>query len=95
MVVSLIQIIIHLPDATSLKEKRSTVQSLTRRLQNKYRLTVAEVDLHESIGYAQIGAALVSNSKKHGDRVMQKVITFVEDEVPGSLYDVSTHTEVY
>jgi hypothetical protein len=95
MVVSLVQFIIHLPDATSLKEKRQTVQSLTRRLQNKYKVTAAEVDLQESIGYSQVGAALVSNSKKYGDQVVQKIIRFVEDEIPGQIYDISTHTEFY
>ncbi len=95
MVVSLVQFIIHMPDATSLKEKRQTVQSLTRRLQNKYKVTAAEVDLQESIGYSQVGAALVSNSKKYGDQVVQKIIRFVEDEVPGQIYDISTHTEFY
>ncbi len=95
MVVSLVQFIIHLPDATNLKEKRQTVQSLTKRMQNKFKLTAAEVDLQESIAYSQIGAALVSNSKKYGDEVVQKLINFVEDEIPGRIYDISTHTEFY
>ena len=93
MVVSLVQFIIHLPDATNLKEKRRVVQSIKQRLQTKFRLSVAEVDLHESCSYSQIGAALVSNSKKHGDKVMQKVIDFVEQEVPGRIQNVETHTE--
>ncbi len=95
MVVSLVQFIIYIPDSTNIKEKRRVVQSLKERLQNRYKLSAAEVDLHDAVTYAQLGAALVSNSKKHGDSVMQKVITFVEDEVPGRLQDVSTHTEYY
>jgi len=95
MVVSMVQFIIHLPDASNLKEKRRVVQSLKRRLQIKFRLSVAEVDLHDSYTYAQIGAALVSNSKKHGDTIIQKVIDFVEQEVPGRIQDVETHTEFY
>lgn len=95
MVVSMVQFIIHLPDATNLKEKRRVVQSVKQRLQTKFKLSVAEVDLHESCSYAQIGAALVSNSKKHGDVVMQKVIDFVEQVVPGRVQDVETHTEFY
>lgn len=95
MVVSLVQFIIHLPDSTNIKEKRRVVQSLKERLQNRFKLSAAEVDLHNAVTYAQIGAALVSNSKKHGDSVMQKAISFVEDEVPGRVQDVSTHTEYY
>lgn len=95
MVVSLVQFIIHLPDATNLKEKRRTVQSLKQRLQGKFKVSVAEVDLHESCTFAQIGAALVSNSKKYGDGVIQKVIAFAEMEVPGRIQDIQTHTEIY
>ncbi|MFO7848698.1 MAG: DUF503 domain-containing protein [Spirochaetia bacterium] len=95
MVVSLVQYIIYLPDASNLKDKRRTVQTLTKRLQNKYNITAAEIDLQESVGYSQVGAALVSNSKKYGDQVVQKIIAFVEDEIPGRIYDISTHTEFY
>ncbi len=95
MVVSLIQFIIYLPDADSLKEKRRVVQSLKQRLHTKFKLSAAEVDLHESITFAQLGAALVSNSKKYGDEVIQKAIVFVEQEVPGRVQDIVTHTEFY
>ena len=95
MVVSLIQFIIYLHDATNLKEKRRVVQSIKQRLHTKFKLSAAEVDLHQSTTFAQLGAALVSNSKKHGDEVIQKVILFVEQEVPGRVQDIVTHTEFY
>ncbi|MDZ7793808.1 MAG: DUF503 domain-containing protein [Spirochaetia bacterium] len=95
MVVSLIQFIIYLPDATNLKEKRRVVQSLKQRLHSKFKISAAEVDLHESTTFSQIGAGLVSNSKKYGDEVIQKVILFVEQEVPGRVQDIVTHTEFY
>jgi uncharacterized protein len=95
MVVSLVQFIIQLPESTNLKDKRRVVHSLTKKLQTRFHLSAAEVDLLESTGYCQIGAALVSNSKRYGDTVMQKVIAFVEDDIPGRIHDVSTHTEYY
>lgn len=95
MVVSLVQFIIYLPDATNLKEKRRVVQSLKQRLHGKFKLSSAEVDLHQSYTYAQIGAALVSNSKQHGDKVIQKAINFIEQEIPGRIQDIQTHTEFY
>ena len=95
MVVSLVQFIIHLPDADTLKEKRRVVQSIKRKITVKFKISAAEVDLHGSYTYSQIGAALVSNSKKHGDQVIQKLIAFVEDEIPGRVQDVQTHTEFY
>ena len=95
MVVSMIQFIIELPDVTSLKEKRRVVQSLKQRLQNKFKLSAAEVDLHNSLGFCQIGAALVTNSKTHGEGVMQKVVLFVEDQIPGRIRDIAIHSENY
>lgn len=95
MVVSMIQLILELPDVVSLKEKRRIVNSLKDRLQRKFRLSVAEVDLHDSLGFSQLGGALVSNSKQYGESVLQKAIAFVEKEAPGRLQDVHIYTERY
>mgnify|MGYP000013983760 CR=1 FL=1 len=45
MVVSMIQVILELPDVTSIKEKRRIVKSLREKLISRYRITAAEVDL--------------------------------------------------
>jgi uncharacterized protein len=95
MVVSMIQFIIELPDAISIKEKRRVVKSLKDKLQKKFKLSVAEVDLHESLAFSQLGAAIVSNSRIFGESVLQKAITFVENEGGGRLQDVSIFSENY
>ncbi len=95
MVVSMIQLLIELPDVTSIKEKRRIIGSLRDRIIRKFRLTAAEVDLQHSLSYSQIGGALVSNSKQYGESVLQKVLRFVEDEVPGRLQDVQILSERY
>lgn len=95
MVVSMIQFIIELPDSTSIKEKRRVVKSLRDKLIRRFRVTAAEVDLHQSLVFSQVGAAVVSNSRSHGESVMQKVLTFVEDEAVGRIQDVQIVSEVY
>ncbi len=95
MVVSMIQFIIELPDVSSIKEKRRIVNSIRDRLIRKYRLSAAEVDLHESLGYSQIGAAMVSNSRRYGESVMHKVLSFLEDECEGRIQDVKIVSESY
>jgi uncharacterized protein len=95
MVVSLIQFRIELPPLESIKEKRSIVLPLKEKLQRKFRLSVAEVDLMDSIHYAQLGAALVSNSKVFGESVLQKALALVEKECPGRLQETEIHTEYY
>jgi hypothetical protein len=91
----MIQLIIELPDTTSIKEKRHIISSLKDRLIRKYRVSVAEVDLQDSLMFSQLGGAVVSNSRQHGEQVMQRVLQFVEDHVPGRLQDVQIHSETF
>jgi uncharacterized protein len=95
MVVSMIQFIIEIPDAMSLKDKRRVVKSLKERIGRRFNVSVAEVDLHDSMCFSQIGAAHVSNSGKLGEKIMQRILSFVEDEIPGRLHDVVVHVERY
>lgn len=89
MIVSTLQMILDLPDLGSLKDKRRIIKSLKDKLQNKFKLSVAEIGMHDSLSMSHIGAAIVSNSKKHGESVLHKALDFAEDEVPGRIYDVS------
>lgn len=71
------------------------VKSLKDRLYRKYRVSVAEVDLLESLSFTQIGVALVSNSREYGEKVMNKIEDFIEEEVLGRLHDVQIFSEQY
>ena len=95
MVVSMIQIIIELPDVGSIKEKRRIVHSLRDRMRLKFRVSAAEVDLQDSLSFTQLGGAIVSNSKDFGESVMQKVLLFIENEAPGRIQDVQIRSEIY
>ena len=95
MTVSHIQLIIELPDLDSLKAKRRIVHSLRDKLRQRFRVSAAEVDLLDSLTFTQIGCALVSNSKEFGETVMQKILTFCEDEAPGRIQDVQIFSQRY
>lgn len=95
MIVTLLHCIIELEGITSLKEKRRVLNSIKQRIRNTFNVSVAEVDLHNSLGYAAIGVALVTNSLSHGEGVMQKVSLFLERNVHGRIYDLHTHHEEY
>ncbi|MEI6388370.1 MAG: DUF503 domain-containing protein [Spirochaetota bacterium] len=95
MVVSLIQIIFEIPESSSLKDKRSVVSSAKERIRRKFRVSCAEVDLLDSLRFAQIGAALVSNSREFGETVMNRILSFVEGELALKVHDSQIHTEVY
>ncbi len=91
----MIQFLIELPPIESIKEKRRIVSSLKEKLYQKFRLSVAEVDLLDSLRYAQIGAALVSNSKKFGESVMHKALALVENHAEGRLESAEIFSETY
>jgi uncharacterized protein YlxP (DUF503 family) len=93
MIVSMFQFILEIPGSASLKDKRRVIKSLKDRIQSKFKVSVAEVDLQSSIKFAQIGVALVSNSKRYGESVMQKILSFVEENTPGRMIDAKIMTE--
>jgi uncharacterized protein YlxP (DUF503 family) len=95
MVVSMIQVRLELPAIESIKDKRRIVVSLKDQLHKKYRVSVAEVDLQDSLRFAQIGAAYVSNSKRLGETVMQKTLAFVESHFDGRVMDAEIFSESY
>ncbi|MEW5815701.1 MAG: DUF503 domain-containing protein [Spirochaetota bacterium] len=95
MIVSMLQLIIELPDVDSIKEKRRIVNSVKDKLQKRFRMSVAEVDLQDSLTFTQIGAALVSNSKAFGEAVLMKALNFIENEVPGRIQDVHILSETF
>jgi uncharacterized protein len=95
MVVSMIQFRLSLPPLESIKDKRRIVSSLKGKLMSKFHLSVAEVDLQDSLRTAQLGAALVSNSKSFGESVMRKLLSYVESSAEGVLEDAEVFSESY
>lgn len=88
-------LIVELPETASIKDKRRVISGIKSRLQRKFRVSCAEVDLQDSLKFAQIGAALVSNSGTFGEKVMHDAVTFVEDNFPVNIHESQIHSEVY
>ncbi|MDR1858887.1 MAG: DUF503 domain-containing protein [Treponema sp.] len=95
MIVSMIQMIFEIPDVTSIKEKRRVIRSVRDKLQRRFHLSAAEVDLQDSLTFAQIGGALVSNSRVFGESVLQKAFNMIEQEVPVRIQDMRIHSEEF
>jgi uncharacterized protein YlxP (DUF503 family) len=91
----MMKILFALSGVESLKDKRRIVRSVRDRLQKKFHLSAAEVDLQDSLSFAEIGAALVSNNKDFGETVLQKAFTMIEDDVPARIQDVSFYSEEF
>ncbi|MDR0585912.1 MAG: DUF503 domain-containing protein [Treponema sp.] len=95
MVVSMIQMLFEMPDIGSIKDKRRIVKSIKDRLERRFHLSAAEVDLQDSLTFAQIGGALVSNSRSFGETVLNKAFKMIENEVPVRIHDVTIHSEEF
>ncbi|GAB6392837.1 MAG: DUF503 domain-containing protein [Treponematales bacterium] len=95
MIVSMLQVIFELPEAGSIKEKRRVVRSIKDKLQKRFRVSAAEVDLQDSLSFAQIGGALVSNSAAFGESVLHKAFEMIENETAARIQDVRIHSEEF
>lgn len=69
-----------IPGVGSLKEKRFVLKSIKTRLQNKFNISVAEVDHHDKWQRACLGVACVSNERRFLDETLNKVMNLLLDE---------------
>jgi len=95
MIVSMIQIIFEIPDVLNIKEKRRIVKSVLEKMRRRFHLSAAEVDLQDSLSFAQIGGAHVSNSKTFGETVLRKAFNMIENETPVRIQDMKIHSEEF
>ena len=69
----------------SLKEKRMIVLSLTKRLSNKFNVSVSEVEMQDVHQNIVIGISSVATSKDILYSVKEKILDFVEDNTDAEL----------
>jgi uncharacterized protein len=73
MIIGILQFELLLRGATSLKDKRSVVSSLKDRLHREHQAAVAEVALHDRIGVARLGLAVVGSDGKHIGQTLDRI----------------------
>lgn len=65
-------------DVHSLKEKRSIVKRITKRVQNEFNVSIAEIEFEDLWQRTKLGIATVSNEYVHAEKVIQQVIRFID-----------------
>jgi uncharacterized protein YlxP (DUF503 family) len=85
MHIGLLILEIHLPASSSLKDKRQALQSLQRRLRNRFNLSIAEVDHQELWQRATLAVVSVSGRREILDRLFDKIVSETERTVPGEV----------
>jgi uncharacterized protein YlxP (DUF503 family) len=77
MHVCAVEIQIHIPQATSLKAKRSVLSSLIETLSHRYPVAVAEVDHQDTWQRSSVAVASVSSSAKLVEQILDDVERYV------------------
>ncbi len=86
MVVALLSVALHIPDARSLKDKRMVVRSIKDRLK-KFNVAVAEVEHQDLWQRAELGIVTVAASGDSVDRLFSSVVDEIDRVAPGILTD--------
>ncbi|MFC1554111.1 DUF503 domain-containing protein [candidate division KSB1 bacterium] len=80
MIVGIIYLELLIPHTGSLKEKRSVVNSYKKRIQNKFNVSIAEVDFQDKWQRAALGISFVGNDKAQLDSLITKLENFTESD---------------
>ena len=80
MLLGSLQLTLRLYASSSLKEKRFVLQSVKKRLQNRFNLAVAEVDDQDQWRSAVLGVVTVGTDKAVVDRELERVTRFLDDD---------------
>ncbi len=81
--VGIVRLELHLPDAHSLKEKRSATRPLVERIRNRHQVMIVEADhrdLHQRAGFA---IAALSTDPVDVESRLQRVRRTVDETWPG------------
>jgi len=85
MVVAYAVFDLHLPGCRGLKEKRMIVRSLKARIRSEFEVSSAEVGNQDLLQRAQLGVAAVGPDQPPLDALLQRVLTFVQENLDGEL----------
>ena len=78
MVVCLCTIDLYLPGANSLKDKRSVLKSVMRRVRNEFNVSIAEVDQQDVWRSAVLAVVTVSSDRAYAHGLVTKVVQWIE-----------------
>ncbi len=78
MVVGAAQVELHVHASRSLKEKRSVIRGVVRRIRNEFNVAVAEVGGQDTWQWAVLGLAAVGHDGTSVRAILERVVEFIE-----------------
>jgi len=80
MLVGTLKVDVYIPGAASLKDKRQVVKGVIQRVQNRFNVSIAQMDDEDLWQRATIGVAMLGGSREHIERQLQLVLNFLDAE---------------
>ena len=80
MIVGTCMLKLNIYESDSLKDKRHIIKSIIGRLQSRFNISIAEVDLNDSWQSSIVGFACVTNDTIHANQVISNVIKFIDND---------------
>lgn len=84
-----VEISMRLFDSFSLKDKRSIVKSILKKMHNRYNASLAEVGFQEMINQSQLAVAVASQSRVIAQQTVEMIIRDIEKHYEVEIYDLS------
>jgi uncharacterized protein YlxP (DUF503 family) len=93
MVVGTARVVLHIPGARSLKDKRQVVKSVLAQVQREFHIAAGEVERQDEWQIAVLGLACVSTSAAHADQILARAVGFIASRpLEVDLADYETET---
>jgi hypothetical protein len=80
MLVGVCSIELFLPNSASLKDKRMVLNSIKKRVRNKFNVSIAEVDHEDKWQRVSLGLAVVTNERRFIDMTVSEILKLISGE---------------
>lgn len=83
-----IEVTLHLYYVDSLKEKRRIIRSILDHTQHRFQISTAEIGYLNNLGRSSIGFGIATNNIKNGEKILQKVINYIDEQSEVEIIDI-------
>lgn len=88
MIIGTLELKLHAPWVSSLKEKRMVVKSIIAKTKNKFNVSIAEVDEQDTHQTIILGIACVAGTVSQSDSILDHVINFIEGSSEAEIVNI-------
>lgn len=80
MIIGACSLKLNIFESNSLKDKRHIIKGIIGKLQSRFNISIAEVDLNDNWQSSIIGLSCVTNDTQHANQIISNVIKFIDND---------------